>query len=109
MCVILFIPDVRLVDAPPAEVTHEEGHTGFLRLPSAVLTLIFLARRVHLLICPFPSLTCVKSTFVYRRNSCAPLVGHNVGKIPGRVTAPRFELTSQRQKVSRLPTEPPER
>ena len=30
-------------------------------------------------------------------------------KIPLRVTAPRFELTSQRQKVSRLPTEPPGR
>ena len=27
-------------------------------------------------------------------------------KIPARVIAPRFELTSQRQKVSRLPTEP---
>ena len=25
------------------------------------------------------------------------------------MTAPRFELTSQRQKVSRLPTEPPGR
>ena len=30
-------------------------------------------------------------------------------KIPVRVTAPRFELTSQRQKVLRLPTEPPAR
>ena len=30
-------------------------------------------------------------------------------KIPVRVTAPRFELKSQRQKVSRLPTEPPGR
>ena len=29
------------------------------------------------------------------------------GKIPVRVTAPGFELTSQRQKVSKLPTEPP--
>ena len=28
-------------------------------------------------------------------------------KIPVRVTATRFELTTQRQKVSRLPTEPP--
>ena len=27
------------------------------------------------------------------------------GKIPVRATAPRFELTFQRQKVSRLPTE----
>ena len=29
----------------PAGVTQEEGRTGFLRLPSAVLALIFLARR----------------------------------------------------------------
>ena len=29
----------------PAEVTPEEGHTGFLHLPSAVLALIFIARR----------------------------------------------------------------
>ena len=39
MCVCChppFILDVRLVDAP-AGVTQEEGHTGFLHLPSAVL------------------------------------------------------------------------
>ena len=37
----------------PAGVTQEEGHTGFLiRLPSAVHTLIFLARRMQ----PFLSL-----------------------------------------------------
>ena len=35
----------------PAEVT-QEGHTGFLHLPSAVLALIFLARRIQ----PFLSL-----------------------------------------------------
>ena len=29
----------------PAGVTQEEGHTGFLYLPSAVLILFFLARR----------------------------------------------------------------
>ena len=29
----------------PAGVTQEEGHTGFLHLPSAVLALIFIARR----------------------------------------------------------------
>ena len=44
--VILFILDVRLVDAP-AGVTQEEGHTGLLRLPSAALTLFFLARRIQ--------------------------------------------------------------
>ena len=37
----------------PAGVTQEEGHTGFLiHLPSAVLTLVFLARRIQ----PFLSL-----------------------------------------------------
>ena len=37
----------------PAGVTQEEGHTGFLHLPSAVLALIFLARRIQ------PSLSLV--------------------------------------------------
>ena len=36
----------------PAGVTQEEGRTGFLHLPSAVLALFFLARRVQ----PFLSL-----------------------------------------------------
>ena len=49
--VIPFILDVRFVDVP-AGVTQEEGHTGFTHLPSAVLALIFLARRVQ----PFLSL-----------------------------------------------------
>ena len=44
--VITFILDVRSVDVP-AGVTQEEGHTGFLRLPSAVLALIFLARGIQ--------------------------------------------------------------
>ena len=53
VCVVIpFILDVRLVDVP-AGVTQEEGHTGFLiYLPSAVLTLNFLARRIQ----PFLSL-----------------------------------------------------
>ena len=43
----------RLLDVP-AGVTQEEGHTGFLiHLPSAVLALIFLARRIQ------PSLSLV--------------------------------------------------
>ena len=47
VCVVIpFILDVSLVDVP-AGVTQEEGHTGFLHLPSAVLALIFLARRIH--------------------------------------------------------------
>ena len=48
---IPFILDVRFVDVP-AGVTQEEGHTGFLHLPSAELASIFLARRIQ----PFLSL-----------------------------------------------------
>ena len=50
--VIPFILDVRLVDVP-AGVTQEEGHTGFLHIPSAVLALSFIARRIQ------PSLSLV--------------------------------------------------
>ena len=48
VCVVIpFILDVRLVGVP-AGVTQEEGHTGFfIHLPSAVLALIFLARRIQ--------------------------------------------------------------
>ena len=31
----------------PVGVTREEGHTGFLHLPSAVLALIFIAKRIQ--------------------------------------------------------------
>ena len=50
MCVVIpFILDVRLVVDGPAGVIHEEGRTGFLiHLPSVVLALIFLARRIQL-------------------------------------------------------------
>ena len=46
VCVVPFILDVRLVDAP-AGVTLGEGHTGFPRLLSAVLALIFIVRRIQ--------------------------------------------------------------
>ena len=47
VCVVfLIILGVRFVDVP-AEITQEEGHTGFLHLPSAVLALIFLAKRIQ--------------------------------------------------------------
>ena len=56
MCVCVVIPfilDVRLLVDVPAGVTQEEGHTEFVHLPSsAVLALIFLARRIQ----PFLSL-----------------------------------------------------
>ena len=52
LCVVIpFILDFRLVDAP-AGVTQEEGLRVFLRLPPAVLVLIFIARRIQ----PFLSL-----------------------------------------------------
>ena len=52
LCVVIpFILDVRFVDVA-AGVTQEEGHEGFLRLPSAVLALIFVVRRIQ----PFLSL-----------------------------------------------------
>ena len=43
----------------PAGVTQEESHTEFLYLPSTVLALIFLARRIQ------PFFSPVKSNFVY--------------------------------------------
>ena len=47
MCVVLpFILDVMPMDVR-AGVVQEEGQTGFLHLPSAVLALIFIARRIH--------------------------------------------------------------
>ena len=45
--VIPFILDVRLVDIPAGVTTQEEGHTVTLHVPSAVLALIFLARRIQ--------------------------------------------------------------
>ena len=48
VCVAIpFILDVRLVGTP-AGVTQEEGHTGFLHLPFAVLAFIFIARKIQL-------------------------------------------------------------
>ena len=55
VCVCVFFPfilDVRPVDVP-AGVAQEGGHTEFLRLPSVVLALTFLARKFH------PSLSLV--------------------------------------------------
>ena len=70
--VIPFIVDVRHVDVP-AGLTQEEGRTGFFLLPSAVLALIFIARRIQ----SFLSLSStVKSNFVYPPFNRSPLVGH---------------------------------
>ena len=51
--------------------TEERSHE-FLHLPSAVLALIFLAKRIHP---SFPSST-VGLNFVYQRINRSPLVGH---------------------------------
>ena len=96
----------------PAGVTQEEGHTGFLiHLPSAMFAFIFLARRIQ----PFLSFVDREVEFCVLTNyNRSPFVGHfffffffffcgEKSRLPG------FELTSQRQKVSRLPTEPPGR
>ena len=62
-CVVIpFILDVRLVDVP-AGVTQEEGNTVFL-VPSAVLALTFLARRIQ----PFLSLVDRKVEFCVLTN-----------------------------------------
>ena len=72
------------------------GHTGFLHLPSAGACLYFYREKDSAV--PLPLRRC-KSNFVYPRNNRSPFVGHDVKKnpIPFRVTAPRFELTSQPQ------------
>ena len=79
----------------PAEVTQEEGHTGFfIYLPSAVRALIFLARRIQ----PFFSLVDREVKFLCANDL---IVLHSLGifffffflrKIPFT----GIELTSQR-------------
>ena len=92
LCVVipLTLLDVRLLDAP-AGVTQEEDHTGFLHFSSAVLVLIFLARRIQLPLSwsilllymwwPYIHIyilsSTVKSNFVYPRINRSPLVGHD--------------------------------
>ena len=60
MCVVIpLILHVRIVDVPGG-VTQEEGHTGFLHPPSAVLALIFIERRIQ----PFLALVDREVDFV---------------------------------------------
>ena len=95
VCVVIpFILDVRFVDIP-AGVTQEEAHTGYLHL--------FLLRCLPSF---FSREGFSRSSVLFNRS---PLDLLSIGKIPVRVTTPRFELMSQRQKVSRLPIEPPGR
>ena len=77
---------------------HIGGRSHRISPPSsAALAFIFIARRIQ----PFLSLIDREVEFVLHY-----LLGI-LGKIPVHVTAPRFEPTSQRQKVSRSPTEQP--
>ena len=70
MCVVIsFILDVRFVDIP-AGVTQEKGHTEFLHLPSAVLALFFLARRIQ------PFLSLVDRILWTNDLISPPFVGH---------------------------------
>ena len=69
MCVCVVIPfilDVRLVDTP-AGVTQKKGNTGFQHFSSAVLALLFHARKIQ----PFlsPSLVNREVDSVYLRIS----------------------------------------
>ena len=93
-----------------------QGHTCFLHLSSAMLALIFIAIRIQpsfslvdrvVEFCVSFSPSWVLLFFIYRSRLSYLII--LCGKFPVRVTASRFELTSQRQKVSRLPTEPPGR
>ena len=62
LCVCVVIPyilDDRLLDVP-AGVAQEEGHAGVLHVPSAVLALTFLARRIQ------PSLSLVDREVEFR-------------------------------------------
>ena len=59
----------------PAGVTQEEGHAGFLHLRSAVLALIFIARRIQ------PTLSLVdrevEFCVLYPRINRSPLVEYD--------------------------------
>ena len=91
-----FILDVRVVGVP-AGVTQEEGHTGFLiHLPSAVLALIFLARRIQ----PFLSFVDREVEFLCAKDfNRSPPVGLFFGGGGGseeKFQLTGFEITSQR-------------
>ena len=89
-----------------SRVTQEEGHTGFFFSTSCGICRNFFSREGFSR--PFSSST-VKSNLCTHESIVLHLLGVMREKIPVRGTAPRFELTSQRQKVSRLPSEPPGR
>ena len=94
----------------PTGVTQEEGHTEFLHLPSAVLTLIFLARKIQ----PFPSLVdrgafvcCVCCHPISSgRQACGRTNRGHTGGRSHRISPPSFcgaYLNFSREKDSAIP------
>ena len=76
VCVVIpFILDVMLVDVQ-ARVTQEEGHTGVLRLPSAVLALLFLARMIQLFLSLVNREVELCVLLVMNQSFESPLLGH---------------------------------
>ena len=73
VCIVIpFILDVRLVNVTTG-VAQEEGHTGFLRLPSAVLALIFLAKGIQTflsLVYREVDFLCTNELIVLHNSSC---------------------------------------
>ena len=90
----------------PDGVTQDKGHEGFIHLPSAVPALIFLARRIP----PFLSLVDREVEFCVLTDSSFPTLCwaffflEREKKNPRSCDCTEIELTSQGQKVSRLPT-----
>ena len=88
----------------PAGVTQEEGNTGFsIHLLSAVLALIFLARRIQ----PFLSLVDREVEFCVLTIYCSPPVGQFLFSFFSfsvrRIPFAGIELTSQRVRGYMLP------
>ena len=81
----------------PARVTQDEGDTGFLvHLPSAVLALIFLARRIR----PFLSLVDREVDF------CVCMYGHHIQQSidqPGKVANPARGQLNRENEYSPVP------
>ena len=100
----------RLICGAPAGVTQAEGHTGvfslLLHLPSVVFALIFYREKDSAVCSPrrtWSLILCTRDILVLH------LLGKMLQKISVRSSELRFELTSQCQKISRLPTKPPGR
>ena len=111
VCVYVAIPfilDVRPVDVPPGGHTGGRSHRispssfsgACLNFSRGKISVVHFPRR------PLSRTFCNNDLIVLHYLLGIFFFFFNPrGKIPVLVTTPRFELTSQRQKVSRLPTE----